>query len=67
MKIILRDPEDEGEVYAEAIVVVSQSPPDRWIGPLLETGAGGASPADANVRRKLKLHDTAAALVITWP
>jgi len=67
VKIILTDPEDEGEVYAEAIVVVSQSPPDHWIGPLLETGASVASPADANVRRKLKLPDTATALVITWP
>ncbi|WP_322298200.1 hypothetical protein [Brevundimonas sp.] len=67
MKIILADPEDEGEVYAEAIVVVSQSPPDRWMGSLLDTGAGCASPADANVRRKLSIPDTATALVITWP
>ncbi|MAK83154.1 hypothetical protein [Phenylobacterium sp.] len=67
VKIILTDPEDEGEVYAEAIVVVSKSPPDLWIGTLLETGAGRASPADANVRRQLKLPDTATALVITWP
>jgi hypothetical protein len=67
VKIILRDPEDEGEVYAEAIAVVSQSPPDVWIGPLLETGAGGATPADGNVRRKLNLPDTAAVWMLTWP
>ena len=67
VKLILMDPEDEGQVYAEAIAVISQSPPEGWIGPLLEIGAGDASPADANLRRKLKLPDAAVAWVITWP
>jgi hypothetical protein len=66
VKVILSDPEDEAEIYAEAIVVVSQSPPDHWMDPLLKNGASGASPADANVRRKLKLPDSATAYVITW-
>jgi hypothetical protein len=67
VRIILSDPEEEGNVYAEAIGIVTAVSPAAWASSLLALGAQAPLAADANTRRKLGLKDDQMAWVVAWP
>lgn len=64
--MLLRDPEDEGPVYSEEIVIVSrQSALD--LAPFLKaTRASGIAPLGENDRRKLGLAANEPAWLVSW-
>ena len=67
LRIVTADAEGEGEVYAQAIVIVTNASVDRFVERLGRLGGCDVVVADENVRRKLRVSGQTQAWVVRWP